>query len=220
VELEFEDVLDAVLAADEVVAPDDKHGYRPALKDRFGAFGITRPKDRIVDITRGPEPAYERMNFAILRSDRDEVERFLWENADVLEIDRAWQTRVQFVRPSVRFGPDGLFVSEVVADYVQRLQLEAREAKKMGVAIPKEVKPATVLELWGGGVVVFDQFGRAKLHQRKPLSDWERQSRRLAYLAGHSLSDTKGRLGFTLSTPRGQRFAALHVDNARAAEDW
>ncbi|HEY5708012.1 MAG TPA: hypothetical protein VIS51_01295 [Solirubrobacterales bacterium] len=220
VELEFEDVLDAVLTADEVVAPDDRHGYRTALADRFKAFGITRPEDRIVDITRGPEPDYGRMNFAILRSDRDEVERFLWENAEVLKIDRTWQTRVQFVRPSVRFGPDGLFVSEVVTDYVQRVQLEAREAKKMGVAVPKGVKPTTALELWGGGVVVFDQFGRAKLHQRKPLSDWKRQSRRLAYLARHSLSDTRGRLGFTLSTPRGQRFAALHVDNTRAAEDW
>jgi hypothetical protein len=220
VELEFEDVLDAVLKADEVVAPDDKHGYRDALKGRFAAFGIVRPQGQIVDVTRGPEPVYERMNFAILRSDRDEVERFLWENADVLEIERAWQTTVQFVRPSVRIGPDGLVVSEVVADYVQRLQLEAREAKKMGVRIPKEVKGTTALELWGGGVVVFDQFGRAKLHQRKPLSDWKRQSRRLAYLAGHGLSDKKGRLGFTISTPRGQRFAALHVDNARAAEDW
>jgi len=219
-ELEFEDVLDAVLTADEVVAPDDRHGYRAALKSRFAAFGIARPKGRIVDVTRGPEPVYERMNFAILRSDRDEVERFLWENAEVLGIERAWQTRVQFVRPSVRIGPDGLVVSEVVADYVQRLQLEAREAKKMGVKIPKEVKGTTALELWGGGVVVFDQFGRAKLHQRKPLSDWKRQSRRLAYLAGHGLSDTKGRLGFTLSTPRGQRFAALHVENMRAAEDW
>jgi len=209
-----------VLTADEVVAPDDKHGYRTALKKQFAAFGITRPNERIVDVTLGREPTYGRMNFTILRSDRDEVERFLWENADVLKIERDWQTRVQFVRPSVRVGPDGLIVSEVVADYVQQLQLEAREARKLGVTIPKSVKPATVLELWGGGVMVFDQFGRAKLHQRKPLSDWKRQSRRLAYLANHGLSDSKGRFGFTTSTPRGQRFAALHADKARTAEDW
>lgn len=220
VELEFEDVLDAVLTADEVVAPDDEHGYRDAFEAQFGAFGIARPEGRMVDLTQGPAPVYERMNFTLLRSDRDEVERFLWENAEVFGLDRAWQTRVEFVRSSVRPGPDGLIVSEVLTDYVQRLQLEAREAKKMGVELPEGLNPKTPLELWGGGVVVFDQFGRAKLHQRKPLADWDRQSRRLAYLASHGLSDRGGRLGFTISAPRGQRFAALHVGNERAGEDW
>jgi hypothetical protein len=160
------------------------------------------------------------MNFAILRSDRDEVQRFIWENADVLGIDRRWQTRVQFVRPSVRIGPDGLVVTEAIADYVQRLQLEAGELRKMKIALPAGIDKDTPIELWGGGVIVFDQFGRAKLHQRKPLLDTERQSRRLAYLASHGLRDSKNRFGFTLSTPRGQRFAALHVDNERAGEDW
>lgn len=220
VELEFEDVLDAVLTADEVVAPDDEHGYRGALEDNFAAFGIVRPTQGTIDLTQGPTPVYERMNFTLLRSDRDEVERFLWENAEIFELNRNWQTRVENVRPSVRTGPDGLIISEVVADYVQRLQLDAGEAKRMGVRLPTGVDPATPLELWGGGVVVFDQFGRAKLHQQKPLADWNRQSRRLAYLARHGLSDRSGRLGFTISTPRGQRFAALHVGNERAGEDW
>ncbi len=219
-EFEFEDVLDAVLTADEVVAPDDEHRYRDMLEAQFGTFGIERPSGRFVDVARGPAPVYERMNFAVLRSDCDEVERFLWENAEVFEIDRKWQTKVQFVRPSVRFGPDGLIVSEVVADYVQRLQLKAAEAEAMGVALPAGIAAETPLELWGGGVVVFDQFGRAKLHQRKPLEDWARQSRRLAYLASHGLRDSRGRFGFAISTPRGQRFAALHVGNRRAGEDW
>jgi len=138
----------------------------------------------------------------------------------VLGIDRAWQTRVQFVRPSVRIGPDGLVVTEAIADYVQRLQLEAGEAKKMGIALPSGVEKDTAIELWGGGVLIFDQFGRAKLHQRKPLMDKERQSRRLAYLADHGLRDSEDRLGFSIATPRGQRFAALHVGNERAGEDW
>lgn len=220
VELEFEDVLDAVLKADEVVAPDDKRGYRDLLETQFDRFGIERPTDRIVDVSRGRAPIYERMNFVVLRSDRDEVQRFLWENADVLGIERRWQTRVQFVRPSVRIGPDGIVVTEAIADYVQRVQLEARELARMNIARPDGVDKDTPIELWGGGVVVFDQFGRAKLHQSKPLADAERQSKRLAYLASHGLRDSRNRLGFSLSTPRGQRFAALHVDDKRAGEDW
>jgi hypothetical protein len=220
VELEFEDVLDAVLTADEVMAPDDKRGYRKTLEKRFGEFGIDRPDDRIVDISQGEAPSYGRMNFTILRSDRDEVQRFLWENAKVLGIDRRWQTRVQFVRPSVRIGPDGLLVTEAIADYVQRLQLKAGEARQRHIELPEEVENDTPIELWGGGVLVFDQFGRAKLHQSKPLMDTDRQSRRLEYLAKNGLRDSKNRLGFSLGTPRGQRFAALHVDDERSGEDW
>jgi len=221
VELEFEDVLDAVLQADEIIAADDRHGYRPALEQTFNAFGIYRPLGRMVDLTAlDRPPVYERMNYAVLRSDRDEVLRFIWENADAFAINRNWYTQVQFVRPSVRVGPDGLIVSEVVADYVQSLQLTARELTRRGVALPDGVARDTQVELWGGGVLVFDQFGRAKYHQTKPLDDWDRQQRRLEYLAGHGLRDATGRLGFTLSTPRGQRFAALHVSDERAGEAW
>jgi hypothetical protein len=34
-------------------------------------------------------------------------------------------------------------------------------------------------------VLVFDQFGRFRLHQRQPLLDVDRQSRRLAHLLEH-----------------------------------
>jgi hypothetical protein len=220
VELEFADVLEAVLVADAVVAPDDEHGYRDALERSFNAFGIVRPRPGIVDLAQGSSPVYDRMNFAILRSDEDEVERFMWENAEVLGLDRTYGWRVDAIRPSIRFGPDGLLVTEAVADYVQRLELTAAEAGERGLALPEGIPPDTPLQLWGGGVLVFDQFGRAKLHTVKRLDDWERQSRRLAYLWNHGLTDTKKRLGFTLSVPRGQRFAALHVGSEYAAEEW
>lgn len=221
VELEYEDVLDAILKADEVVAPDDEHGYRDALHDAFAAFGIERPSGRLIDVSRSGRPVYERMNFAILRSDRDEVFRFLWENADVFELDRecGW-LRVESVRPSVRVGPDGLVVPEVVASYVQTLELTAGELAARGATVPGGLPPETKLQLRGGGVVVFDQFGRAKLHQHKRLDDWDRQTRRLAYLVAYGLVDSRGRFGFTLSQPRGQRFAALHVAAGDEAERW
>ena len=221
VELEFEDVIDAVLKADEVVAADDEHHYRDALAAAFSTFGIDRPPSGIIDMTGpGPRLTYERVNYAVLRSDRDEVQRFIWENADVLGISRTWSTQVQFVRPSVRVGPDGLVVADVVADYVQSLQLAADELGEHGVELPDGLAASTPIEIWGGGVLIFDQFGRAKHHQSKPLEDWWRQQRRLAYLVEHGLRDAGGRYGFTLSTPRGQRFAALHVADDHAGEDW
>lgn len=221
VELEFGDVLDSILKADEIVAPDDeKHDYRRLLTDAFAAFDIHRPEGRIVDLQEGPAPVYERMNFAALRADEDEVFRFIWENAEIFSIDRDYRLRVESVSPSMRVGPDGLVVGEVVASYVQSLELTAAELSARGVKLPRRLAPDTALELWGGGVLVFDQFGRAKLHQTKPLADWPRQARRLAYLVSEGLADRRKRYGFTISAPRGQRFAALHVSNRRAEEDW
>jgi hypothetical protein len=160
------------------------------------------------------------MNFAALRSDADEVFRFIWENADVFGISRDYRLHVESVEPSIRFGPNGLMVGEVVATYVQSLELTAAELRDRGVTLPRGLRPETELQVWGGGVLVFDQFGRSKYHQTKPLDDWPRQQRRLEYLVSQGLGDSHGRFGFSLSTPRGQRFAALHVSNERAGEDW
>ncbi len=220
IELEFKDVVDSVLRADEIVAPDDDHGYRAALATAFAAFGIVADAGRIIDLATQPSPVYERMNYSLLRSDPDEVFRFVWENAPVFGIVRDYRLHVESVRPSVRVGPDGIVVPEVVADYVQSLELTAGELAQRGVTLPAGLDPATELQVWGGGVLVFDQFGRAKLHQSKPLADWPRQQERLTYLAREGLADTQGRIGFTLSMPRGQRFAALHVADSHAGEDW
>jgi hypothetical protein len=225
VELEFCDVIEAIHKADEVVAPDDQRHYRETLEAMFAEYGIDRPKeeDRIRDVSTLPL-VYERSNYTSLRSSPDEIFRFLWDNARVLGIDRRWHTVVRSVRPSVRVGPDGLIVSEVVAEYMQTVELTVADLphlpKGMAFKPPAELAPETKLQLWGGGVLVFDQFGRAKYHQSKPIGDGRRQKRRLAYLVAHELGDDGGRFGFTLSTPRGQRFAALHVPDERAGERW
>jgi len=225
VELEFEDVLEAVLNADEVLAPDDEHGYRDALEESFADFDI-RPQGHLIDLRERARPVYERINFGSLRGDRDEVQRFIWENGDTFqcaerpEIDLGYRLTVDSVRPSVRVGPDGLVVQEVVATYYQTLDLTAAELRERGVRLGRGVAAETPVQLWGGGVLVFDQFGRARFHQRKPLADWRRQQRRLRYLVRHGLRDSDGRYGFTLSIPHGQRFAAMHVADRRAGEDW
>ena len=219
VELEFEDFIDALLVADRVVAPDDPHGYRDSVAAAFAAFGIVPPPERIVDLAEQPL-LYEGLNFVAMRSDADEVFRFVWQNAERLGIDRRFSLRVEAVRPSIRVGPDGLVVNEVVADYVQTLNVTAAEAARLGVTLPADVGAKTEIQLWGGGTLIFDQFGMAKFHQRKPLDDWERQSRRLDYLLRHGFFDTRGRLGFSFGTPLGMRFAEFHQPNMRAGEDW
>ena len=226
VEFEFGDILDAILVSDAEVVPDDEHGYRRRIEDVFASYGIFRPAGgRIVDLAAGgPVPRYERMNFAALRTDPDEVYRFIWENAAVLGIDPAYYTHVEAVRPSTRVGPDGLVVHEAVADYVQMLDMTAAEflaaAGEAATALPPNVRPETKLQLLGGGTLIFDQFGRAKYHVRKPLGDWHRQVRRLAYLARSGIVDTRGRLGFSTGAPGGQRFAELHSPSSHAGEVW
>jgi hypothetical protein len=219
VELEFEDFIDALLVSDQVVAPDDLHGYRDSIAQAFAAFGIVPPAASIVDLADQPL-LYEGLNFVALRSDPDEVFRFIWQNASRLGIDRRYYLRVESVRPSLRIGPDGLIVHEVVADYVQTVNVTAAQAAPLGVAVPADLEPTTQIQLWGGGTLIFDQFGMAKFHQSKPLEDWERQSRRLEYLLRHGFFDTRGRLGFSFGTPLGMRFAEFHEPNTRAGEDW
>jgi hypothetical protein len=220
VELEFEDVIDAIVHADQIVRPDNDR-YRRPLELAFGEFGIARPPGRLTDVSKGgAAPVYERMNHTQLTSDPDEVARFIWENAGVFGIERGRWTHVEAVRPTSRIGENGLIVNEVVADYVQSVRLRAHELGAYGLTTPRPLEPDTEIELWGGGVLVFDGFGRAKFHQTKPLQDWDRQQRRLDYLVSHRLRDTRGNYGATLSIPSGQRFAALHVADERAGEDW
>ena len=105
-ELEFEDVLGSVIVADEVLAPDDEHHYRDALRASFGAYDISacRPQD-VTGVE--PPPAYERMNFELMRSDRDEMARFIWENASAFGIDRGYRLHVDAVRPACASDPMG-----------------------------------------------------------------------------------------------------------------
>jgi hypothetical protein len=183
VDVEFGDFLDALLVADETVAPNDSRGYRRSIRQAFGAFGIAPSEPRVLDLADEP-PTYLHLNSAALRSDPNEVARFIWQNAEALGIPREYPLLVNAVRPSVRVGPDGLVVNEVVADYVQALSMTRfRAARKLpGLALPRGLDPRREVRLWGGGTLTFDQFGAVRLHVRKPLDDWDRQSRRLAYL--------------------------------------
>ncbi|MDP9343478.1 MAG: hypothetical protein M3Q23_15580 [Actinomycetota bacterium] len=224
VDFEFADFLDAILLSDEEVAPDDEHGYRPALRKAFEAYGI-RPRNWPAPPSLVPVDAYtyRDFNYMALRSEPEEAFRFLWENAGLLGIDRSYYFKVEDVLPAVRIGPDGFVVSESVVDYVQQLEATLADLR---VLAPEEFAPLSALtgdtpvKVWGGGSIIFDQFGRVKHHQFKRLGDWDRQARRLQYLVRRGIKDTEGRYGFTSGGPAGMRFALLHQPDNRAGEAW
>lgn len=222
VEFEFGDLLDAVLLADAEMVPDDDLHYRDRLLYCFERAGITRPEGTSTDLVSGElVPQYAGVNQVALRADRDEVFRFLWQNADAFGLDTSMHTHVESVWPSQRVGPDGLIMVESVAGYVQMLELPAGElAARSGQLLPGGLAPETPVQLLGGGTLVFDQFGRAKLHISKPLDDWDRQLRRLAYLECTGRFDQRGRLGFSDGSRRGQAFARLHTPELRSGELW
>lgn len=222
VEFELPDLLLAVLLADFEMAPDDDLNYRDSLIQRFGQAGITVPRgwaDMRLDTTAPPD--FLAINFAALRSSRDEVFRFLWHNAPALGIDTDYYTTVESVLPSQRIGPDGLIVAETVATYVQMLDLNAIELERISsLNLPDGIEPDTAVQIFGGGTLVFDQFGHLKLHLHKDLGDWWRQRRRLEYLHRSGRRDTRRRLGFSDGTARGQAFAELHNRDTTSGEAW
>jgi hypothetical protein len=234
VELEFEDVLDAIIVADEVVAPDDEHDYRGALQSAFERFGIDRPTGRMIDLSKIKTPfRYDQINAAALRSSRQEAFRFLWQNLGALDVRSDWHLQVDSLRLAVRVGPDGLVIQEIVADYVQIHELTVDMARQLAaqiaaadgtsanqLTIPTDLAGTVALQFWGGGTLIFDQFGRVKLHQRKDLHDWIRQSKRLDYLVRDGLFDTQGRLGFSTGAALGMAFADMHVPDFLAGEAW
>lgn len=237
VELEFADVVDAVLTADQRLAADDEHGYRDTLTAAFASFGIVPPPHPIVDqdgiVPPVPKDAkgngkpapyradpdakakvgirYEHLNLAALRTSPEEVYQFIWNNAGALQIDVRLTTRVERVLGSTRAGPDGLILNETIADYTQMLHAMPDDLPS-GIKAPDGIPKDKPVELLGGGVLVFDQFGRFRLHQRKPILDVDRQNRRLEYLYAQGIRDRQGGLGTSDGQGDKRRFALLHRD--------
>ena len=184
-------------------------------------WGIQEADDHIADLSQsGLTPVYRNLSYTALRTDTDEVFRFIWENLELLEIDPRFYIHVEHVRPSVRVGPDSIVVAETVAEYVQFLEgTPAGLSRAIGLRVPKAVPPGTRVRVLGGGTIIFDQFGQAKYHHRKDIRDTRRQQRRLRYLVGNGLPDDDS-LGVSDGMPAGQRFAILHQPDADPRQTW
>lgn len=226
-DLTFADFLAAVIASDIEVVPDDDHRYRSSVRASFARFGIRAAEPRrVAAVGRRAAFSYGSVHAADLRERRDEVFRWIWENASLLGIPTDYYLSVESVDPCVRVGPDGFVVHEVVITYIQLLdgtlatlnQVATRHGATL--SIPLGTDPSTEAQLQGGGTIVFDEFGRIKYHHAKPLFDWGRQSRRLEYLINRGIAARGGKIGSSTGLGIGQRFAVLHTDAEFEGEAW
>jgi hypothetical protein len=241
VELEFADVIDCIITADTRVNPNDEFHYRDTLKQAFEDFGIVPPPHHPMtdeDDCAAPKPSragddqqqppqdpdnppgrirYEHLNLVALRSSPEEVFSFIWNNSAALGIDVRLATRVDRVITTTRAGVDGLMVTEILADYTQWIGTTASRLPA-GMHRPDGLPESAKVVMWGGGVLVFDQFGRFRLHQRKPVLDAKRQQARLDNLVARDIHDSDGGFGATDGTPPDERFALLH--ETRPEDSW
>jgi hypothetical protein len=181
-----------LLTVDREVVPDDsKFHYREALLENFSAYGIEHAENADPDGTwaraQFKKPlVYSRTRFDSMLRDREEVFRFIWENRDEdrLRIHKDGYVEVQSVRPCTRIGPDGFVLRETVAEYVQILTLRAEELPAaLGITPPDSIPGWRRVRIFGGGALVFDEYGQLKYQIANRLEDRRRQQRRLDYLA-------------------------------------
>jgi hypothetical protein len=237
VHLEFGDALSAALTADLEVRPDDsRYHLRHHMLTSFAGFGFA-PASTRADRSGiwAPAPAglrYDRVRSESMRSDKDEVFKFIWENRDLLQLRDGAFTQVLSVRPSVRTGIDGFIVRETVAEYYQVARLTPDEMKAVGVRAPAgylralaraakrrttrtaaidagdahdhapaatdegsddDTYRANTTPLYGGGILIFDEYGRVKYWVHNDVFG-SKQRGRLEYLWREGLLqlDTRG----------------------------
>lgn len=206
VDVSFRDYLSALLTADTEVRPstDDRYNLREAVRDSFKAFGIDPSSQEPGGIWERPDAPYlyERTHFEPMQRDADEVFHFVWENRQAKRIgldDQAF-TYVQSVRPCVRVAEDGFMLRETVAEYVQVLKIQAGELDSLGLEKPKGMADEQELWLYGGGALIFDEYGKIKFHISNRLRG-KKQNERLRYLYDY---------GFFAGKSLQVRFSSLH----------
>ena len=193
-DLTFSDYLSALLTIDrEVVPDDDKYGYRKSLLKNFNDYGIQQAGETDVDGTWkrcNEELIYSRSHYNSMLHEPQEVFRFIWENRNALKIDADSYVEVQSVRPAVRVGPDGFVLHETVAEYIQILTLQANELKKrLGIIPPKGIDPGRRIRIFGGGALIFDEYGQLKYQIANRIENTKHQQARLDYLGESGFFD-------------------------------
>jgi hypothetical protein len=221
VDVTFSDYLSAFLTADHEMRGETL--LRDTVRASFLAYGIkpaSAPKGtgRWAGIPKALR--YERVHFEPMQRDADEVFHFVWENRDQDHLDLLQQgyTRVLSVRPCMRQGPDGFILRETVAEYLQVIKLRAgdlssirtrKKKKRIVIRKPTGMPDEQELFLYGGGTLIFDEYGRLKYHVYTSTVS-AKQTDRLDYL---------WRNGFysTLQIPQ-LHFARMHQLRATGTE--
>ena len=169
VNMSFRDFLTALLTVDRQIAPDPgQYRYREHIVDAFARYRITPvtpdgcwepPK-----LSKGQILRYGYSGHAEMMWDREAVMRFLWENRDPLEVNPDALTIVNFVRPSVRTGADGLLLRETIVEYFQLFDVMGRDLKALKIKKPVDMPADAPVRLLGGGTLVFNDYGGLKFH--------------------------------------------------------
>jgi hypothetical protein len=216
VQLEFGDFLSALLTADAEIRPDDtRYQFRAHLRESFAAFGIepasseTNPEKGIWSSMRGKRLTFSRTHFDSLMRDPDEVFSFIWENRTALGIHDGAYGHVLSVRPCLRVAPDGFSLRETVAEFYQVLKITAAELGQAGLRRPDGMPKGTLVSLYGGNALVFDEYGQLKFNVHNSFKDVARQQRRLDYLWKYGY--------FNPARPALSRFGDMHLRRGMAA---
>jgi hypothetical protein len=219
VDLDFGDYLSALLTADFELVPDDKkYEYRKLLREGFKKWGIEPQSKKTAHIEEGiweyPGKVlnYDRVHFDSLQRDPDEVFRFIWENRKELKVYEGAFTKVNWVRPCVRVGQDGFILRETVAEYIQMIDIQASDLHLIfnsKLKKPENMEDDVKIRLYGGGTLIFNEFGRLKYHIRKRIDDTKRQQAKIDYWNEKQMFDHKNRLGIKLLSSL-EQFARLH----------
>lgn len=221
VDIRFGDLLSAAITADVEACPNDaKYGYRGILLESFAAWGL-KPSSTTGGIPGSWEPPktsfnYGHAHFEPMRWDREAVFRFVWENRQALGLVEKALMKVESVRPVVRIGPDGFALREVVVEYFQLLDIRADELGQIGLRTPSGMQPGQNVRLYGGGTLVFDEFGQLKFNIGNGLNS-KRQNEHLEEMWRRGAF----RREFKTESP----FARLHRDRmlyqtTNAKEQW
>lgn len=219
VDVRFGDYLSALLTADREIRVDDtRYDLRRTVRDAFASYGIA-PASNDPEGYWGPPPPdldYSRTHFDSMQRDYDEVFHFIFENRDALRLHREGFTRVRSVRPCDRVGSDGFVLHETVCEYEQLLEPRASELAALGITKPAGMPDDKPLKLFGGGALIFNEYGRLKYHIYNTLTG-SRQQERLDFLwkSGALRTDTPPRLSVSRMHLRRGTSKRRH-----ATEEW
>jgi hypothetical protein len=169
IDLQFGDFLSALLTSDEEIRPDDsKYNVRRQALKWFRELSIlpTSPSENGTWIPPTLQSVrYDDTHIDSIQRSPEEVLRFLWLNREVLRLHPSAYTKVLSVRPSLRIGPDGFVVRETIAEYKQSLSAYLHECPShFRDSLPPTVPRDRSLPLEGGGLLIFDEYGRLKHH--------------------------------------------------------
>ena len=197
-DLQFCDFASALLTSDWELNPrDEKFELRSNVLRSLRAYGIVPRSKGSPGRQEGswdppPHPEafrYDRTHFDSMKSDHDELFRFLWENRQLFKLSEQAFTRVLSVRPCVRTGRDGFVLRETVVEYHQQLTIFASELAALRICKPDQMPEDTKVTLFGGNAVIFDEYGQIKYNIGNAIIQAEdkpdRQGDRLKYLWEH-----------------------------------